>query len=134
MPRPSTEDTSGARLHNEHRNALRCTLTVQLDIVQSFSTSQVLHVLHTLPFQANMLDTYSPNELDMISNPHDAHETHNPISCFSTSFVKHPKLCPPNMRVYSCVDAACQGGDVSKMNCIIFVMQHHPTATTFKPA
>jgi len=109
MPQASNVDTSGARLHNEHQDALKCTLTVQLDVVHSMATTHVLQVLQTLPAKAAMSDTYSPSDWDMVFNASDVQEHAVIIPCFSTH-VQHPTLSPPNLRIDSCVDAACQGG------------------------
>jgi len=71
MPQESTEDSTGARLHDEQEGTVRCDLTVQLAAFLSAVQNRSLHRVFELPLQSHVGAVYAPSADELISRPFD---------------------------------------------------------------
>eukprot|EP00983_Pelagomonas_calceolata_P078847 1154411-Pelagomonas_calceolata.AAC.3 len=96
MPRATTADATGARLHEP--SALRCTVTAQLATLASALSIANLHNLYELPTKTTFTETFAPISCEMASNVTDAPLAIQEVKCLlSIPVPPPPKLLPPNM-------------------------------------
>jgi len=96
-PAASTEDVSGARLHDDN-TPTRSMMSLQMCTLQSANSHQRLEALHDLHHVADFFATFTPHCTDLISQANDTDEPRDlHLCCIFVPFM--PTLLHNNMRV-----------------------------------